>query len=556
MSPPSFQPTAPLPTGRVLLEASAGTGKTWTIAALVARYVAEAGVPIDEMLVVTFTRAATSELRERTRSRLVEAARYLRHPFETDDEVLHHLADCDPAERAVRRRRLEHALRGFDRATITTLHGLAHRFLVEMGLLARTSPPREVVGDEDELVAQVLNDIYVATFASSDQPLSLGAAHEIARAVAATPDAEIIPAVGELAGDGDVRACFAHDIRRRLTERARSGRVTSYDGLLLSARDAVVHPDSGTLAAARLRRRYRVALIDEFQDTDGIQWQTVDAVFGDVASTMILIGDPKQSIYAFRGADIGAYLDASGAASTTYTLTTNWRSDGPLLEALDVVFSDVRFGDDRIPYRTVSPAPRRSQAGIRQVAAPLVIRAVGLDAPVSTVGGGTLSVPAARGFIARDAAAYVVDLLSRPAELTGDGGWRPIRPGDIAVLCRTRHEVDQVRNALAVRRVPSVVGRTGNVLLSEAADAWLTLLEAFESPSSAKHVRAAALTPFFGWNPVELASAADDDLLPLHETAGSPRCGRRSKRAKASPAGCCPARTGSGSSPTWPTSPR
>ncbi|MEX1271001.1 MAG: UvrD-helicase domain-containing protein, partial [Acidimicrobiia bacterium] len=64
MNPASFDATGPLPRGRVLLEASAGTGKTWTIAALVTRFVAEKGVPIDEMLVVTFTRAATSELRE------------------------------------------------------------------------------------------------------------------------------------------------------------------------------------------------------------------------------------------------------------------------------------------------------------------------------------------------------------------------------------------------------------------------------------------------------------------------------------------------------------
>ena len=517
MSVIGFDPLGPLPDGRTLLEASAGTGKTWTIAALVTRYVAEAGIPIEEMLVVTFTRAATSELRERTRSRLVEAARHLRAPGETDDPILAHLAACDETERELRRRRLDVALRTFDRATITTLHGLAHRFLVEMGLLSRTSLPREVVGDQDDLVDQVVNDLYVRMFADAVGPLKVKDATDIARAVAGVPDADIIPAAGELGGDPDIRARFAHEVRRLLTERMRSGRVTSFDGLLLAARDAVIHTETGRHAAARLWERYQVALIDEFQDTDGIQWQTVDAVFADATSTMVLIGDPKQSIYAFRGADIGAYLEAATGAASSFTLDTNWRSDGLLLKAFDVVFEGVSFGDERIPYRTVSCAPGREGSGIRQVGAPLVIRCVGRNSPVRPVGDGSLSVPAARTFIAEDVAAYVVDLLSTPAELTDGDGWRPVRPGDIAVLCRTRAEVDQVRSALAARRVPSVVARTGNVLQSQAADEWLTLLEALEFPASTTKVRAVALTSFLGWSPIRLASADDDDLLPLHE---------------------------------------
>ncbi|MEX2423835.1 MAG: 3'-5' exonuclease, partial [Acidimicrobiia bacterium] len=123
----------------------------------------------------------------------------------------------------------------------------------------------------------------------------------------------------------------------------------------------------------------------------------------------------------------------------------------------------------------------------------------------------------ARETIASDAAAYVVGLLSAPAELCVDDVWRPIRPGDIAILCRSRYEVDLVRAALSVRNVPSVTGRTGNVLLSEAADAWLALLAAFEY-ASPRRVRAVALTAFFGWTAAQLSAATDDDLLPLFET--------------------------------------
>ena len=517
-----FEATGPLPSGRTVLEASAGTGKTWTIAALVTRYVAEAGVPIDEMLVVTFTRAATFELRERCRARLVEAARHLRAPRATDDPILTALADCDQAERDLRHRRLDDALRRFDRATITTLHGLAHRFLQEMGLLARTTPPREVVADQAELVDEVVNDVFVGMFADGSETLAASTATAIARAVAGVPDAAIVPEVGEAEGAADVRARFAFEVRRRLEERAKSGRVTSYDGLLLAARDALRDSESGRMAAARLRDRYQVALIDEFQDTDGIQWQTVDAVFADPEATMVLIGDPKQSIYAFRGADIGAYLEAADGAPSNFTLQTNWRSDAPLLAAFDVVFEGVTFGDHRIPYRTVSAAPGRDRSRLQGVEAPLLIRCVGRDAPVKTVNKGTLSVPSARSFIARDTAAYVVELLTRPAQIEeGDDGARPVRPGDIAVLCRTNFEVDAVRRELAARGVPAVVARTGNVLLSEAANDWLFLLEALESPASSSRVRAAALTCFLGWSAERLASATDEDLLPLHDRVGS-----------------------------------
>lgn len=521
MNSTPFDPTAALPAGRVLLEASAGTGKTWTIAALVTRYVAEADIPIDRLLVVTFTRAATSELRERCRDRLVEAARFLASeggPEDTSDPVLGHLAACDPDERAARTRRLNEALRGFDRATITTLHGLAHRFLVEMGLLSRTPLPREVVTDQSEVVDEVVNDLYIRMFADGvDTTLQLRAASEIAAGVAATPDARIVPDPAAAEGVAKMRAEFAHEFRATLDRRIRGERITSFDGLLLLARDALVHTDTGRRAAARLAARYRVGLIDEFQDTDGIQWQTVEAVFGSEDSTMVMIGDPKQSIYAFRGADIGAYLSAAAAAGTTFTLTTNWRSDAPLVQALDSVFDSLAFGDERIVYRPVTAAAGREDASIRYVHAPLCLRLVGRDSPVKQNQDNTLSVPAARAYIARDVAEYVHGLLTRPAEIRGDESWRPVRPGDIAILCRTRLEVDQVRATLGASSIPSVVGRTGDVFRSDAATAWLSLLAAFEFPSSVRRVRAAALTPFIGWTPARLAQVSDEELMPLND---------------------------------------
>ena len=134
-APSIFSLLDPLPSGRTAVEASAGTGKTYTLASLVVRYVAEAGVPIDEILIVTFTRAAAAELRDRVRSRLTEAVDALKRPPDQllDDAFFTLLADEDRQERL---HRLEEAVVGFDAATITTIHGFAQRMLSALGSAA------------------------------------------------------------------------------------------------------------------------------------------------------------------------------------------------------------------------------------------------------------------------------------------------------------------------------------------------------------------------------------------------------------------------------------
>ena len=102
-----------------------------------------------------------------------------------------------------------------------------------------------------------------------------------------------------------------------------------------------------------MRQRWKVALIDEFQDTDPVQWQVFERAFHGVA-TLVLIGDPKQAIYAFRGGDIVTYLDAAEQATTRQTLGVNWRADQPLLDALQVLVEGAALGDERIAVHPVS----------------------------------------------------------------------------------------------------------------------------------------------------------------------------------------------------------
>ena len=166
-----FDVTGTLPSGTVLLEASAGTGKTWTIGALVTRFVVEQGVPLEKMLVVTFGRAASQELRERVRAQLVEAERILSPDpaaglVEIPDSVLvTHLRGLDDRARAVGHRRVVEALAGFDAATIATTHQFCSIVLDSLGVAGDTDSRARLVEDLDDLVKETVDDLYLRAFA-------------------------------------------------------------------------------------------------------------------------------------------------------------------------------------------------------------------------------------------------------------------------------------------------------------------------------------------------------------------------------------------------------
>jgi exodeoxyribonuclease V beta subunit len=167
-----FDLTGPLPTGVTVLEASAGTGKTYTIAALAARYVC-AGIPLDEVLLVTFTRMATGELRERVRERLVSAERGLERALAgaaPGDPVIELLADGTPDQVSMRRDRLARALADFDAATIATTHGFCQEALGGLGIAGDLEPDTAFVEDMRDLVDEVVDDLYVRRFHGGDAP--------------------------------------------------------------------------------------------------------------------------------------------------------------------------------------------------------------------------------------------------------------------------------------------------------------------------------------------------------------------------------------------------
>ena len=150
-----------------------------------------------------------------------------------------------------------------------------------------------------------------------------------------------------------MRYRLAIAVHEELEKRKFRAGVITYDDLLTRLAGAL----RGAGAVERLRSRYKVVLVDEFQDTDPIQWDILRRAFGDGDVALVLIGDPKQAIYAFRGADVYAYLDAARAAASRATLRVNWRSDQGLIDAYDALFGAARLGHEGIVYREVRAAP-------------------------------------------------------------------------------------------------------------------------------------------------------------------------------------------------------
>ncbi|MEN3284719.1 MAG: exodeoxyribonuclease beta subunit [Solirubrobacteraceae bacterium] len=520
-----FDLTGPLPTGVTVLEASAGTGKTFTIASLAARYVAE-GTPLEQLLLVTFTRMATGELRERVRERLVTAEQGLERVLAgapPSDEVVALLACGSPDDIAARRGRLARALADFDAATIATTHGFCQEVLGGLGVAGDVDPDATFVEDVSELLDDIVDDLYVRRFHRRDTPdFDRAQAMQIAWAAVRNPAVRIEP---EAAGDDTIAAMrrrLAIAVRDELEHRKRQMAVMTYDDLLTRL-DDTLRGAGGAAAAARLQARYRVVLVDEFQDTDPVQWDIMRRAFGGGGVTLVLIGDPKQAIYAFRGADVYAYLEAASAADAQATLEINWRSDQGLIDAYDTMFGGAKLGHEGIVYRKVRAAdanqtPRLSGA---PVAASLRIRVVDRGDAGRTPQG-YARVGAAREHIATDLAADLSALLSSDAEIEirGEDGSlhrrERVRPGHVAVLVRTHRNAALVRDALDEVDIPAVINGAGSVFGTAPARDWLRLLEAIERPTSSARARSAALTAFLGWSTERVASAGEDDWEELH----------------------------------------
>lgn len=515
-----FEISADMPAGTTILEASAGTGKTWAIAALVARFVAE-GTPLEELLVVTFGRAATQELRERVRERLSRSERYLqalldgREPEVEPDTLERTLsgeasgAAYDRPELQERHRRVREALGAFDDATIATIHQFCHAVLRDLGTAGDTDPGTTLVEDLSDLLAEVVDDLYLARYARADSaPFAYADARAIAAAVVGDPAATIGPIDADPRTVDAERVAFGTAVRSELALRKRRLGVLSYDDLLRELADALESPDAP--ARARLRSRWSVVLVDEFQDTDPVQWDVFERAFHG-HGRLILIGDPKQAIYAFRGGDINTYLRARRVADHHRTLATNRRSDARLVSALSACLAGMTLGAPEVEIVPVTASHSTARLAGLPEAAPWRLRlgtqADFLGDDLEPAGSPpTVKVGIARPIVAADCAADIARVLASGATFAR----RALVPGDIAVLCPTGVQLRAVQSALRAAGIPAVMATDESVLASPAARWWLQVLEAMESPNRSRRVRTAALTPFVGESIASLDARGDD----------------------------------------------
>ncbi len=519
---PVFDLCGDLPTGRqtAMLEASAGTGKTHNIAGLAVRYLAAGVVEVDQLMLVTFGRAATAELRERVRERLAgvttaladaEAARG------SADDLVRFLASGPDDEVRARYRRLARAVADFDAALIATTHGFCHQMLAGLGIAADLDSDVTFAETTNDLVHDAATDLYVGDYGRADSSppvdtFGFGVAAGIAAEAVGDPSARLEPANAAAGTDAGVRVAFAGRARSEVARRKRAMRVMDYDDLLSYLHAALTHPQTGEDACQRIRQRYQIVLVDEFQDTDPVQWQILERTFHG-HRTLVLIGDPKQAIYAFRGADVMTYLLAKKAAADEQTLGTNWRSDRPLVRGLGRLLGEAALGHPDIRVHEVGAAHREPTLRGAPDSAPVRLRwapRAQFDKPITA----KVVVKEARRLVAEDVASDVVGLLSSGAEIVErrDQDWRRLRPADLAVLVHRNEDGETIRDAIARLDVPVVFLGTDSVYRSAAAHDWLVLLTALEQPHRAVLARNAALTDFVGWTAAELATADDTAL--------------------------------------------
>lgn len=294
-------------------------------------------------------------------------------------------------------------------------------------------------------------------------------------------------------------------------EKKRSA-IQGFDDLLRQLDELLLQPNSATLAT-RIRENFPVALIDEFQDTDLQQYRIFRQIYVDKPQCALLfIGDPRQAIYAFRGADIFTYIRARSEIQAHYTLETNWRSSPAMVESVNKIFSllDHPFLYKAIPFTPVEHAPLSEGRcflikGKRQPALRFWLKSEEL-----------VNVTEYLEWAARQCASQILHWLesgqSGNALLGKKGSLRPVQASDIAVLVRSHREAKIMRNALKSVKIPSVYlsGQDSVFNTSEARD-LLCILQAIVAPEQEQKLRTALATSLLGLDAVTIDAMGDSE---------------------------------------------
>ncbi|WP_204525385.1 exodeoxyribonuclease V subunit beta [Citrobacter cronae] len=620
-------------TGERLIEASAGTGKTFTIAALYLRLLLGLGgsaafprpLTVEELLVVTFTEAATEELRGRIRSNIHELR--IACLRETTDNPLYARLLDEIADKKQAAQWLLLAERQMDEAAVFTIHGFCQRMLslnaFESGMLFE----QQLIEDESLLryqacadfwrrhcyplsrdIAQVIFETWkgpqallrdIDRYLQGEAPVikappsddeTLASRHEqiLARinrikqqwrgsvdeldglleasgidrrkfnrgnqskwiekisawaqeetqsyqlpdalekfsqrflqertkAGGVMPQHPLFVAIDELLSepltlrDLVITRALA-EIRTAVAEEKRRRGELGFDDML-SRLDAALRSDSGDALAAAIRTRFPVAMIDEFQDTDPQQYRIFRRIWQHQPETaLLLIGDPKQAIYAFRGADIFTYMKARSEVSAHYTLDTNWRSAPGMVNSVNTLFSQM---DDAFMFREIPFSPVKFAEKNQSLR--FVLH--GETQPAMSMWlmeGESCGVGDYQNYMAQVCATQIRDWLkaghSGDAQLVSGKASRPVRASDISVLVRSRQEAALVRDALTQLAIPSVyLSNRDSVFETLEAQELLWMLQAVMTPERENTLRSALATSMMGLNAQDIEALNNDE---------------------------------------------
>lgn len=620
--------------GARLIEASAGTGKTFTIAGLYLRLLLGHGdaatrhptpLTVDQILVVTFTEAATAELRDRIRQR-IHLARLAFLRGSSDDPVIQGLlADYD--DHILATKVLLQAERQMDEAAVYTIHGFCQRMLTQNAFESGSRFNHEFITNESDLKAQVVADYWRRQF----YPLSLELAAEVRR-LWPSPQALLEKIGGYLTGSPlslsvqamegelsvlyqtclarvaelkqqwlqhhqDITPCIegsdlhaatkkallkrvdfltqwahqtshqlllpdelaeftqtglnakskkgnppqhtlfvmiedflsqpndlyapllAHAIahcRHRLAKAKAQKQWLSFDDLLTQLSAAIDQDESGQLTE-RIRQLYPVAMIDEFQDTDPLQYSIFSRIYLPQAECgLLMIGDPKQAIYGFRGADIFTYIKARQQVSAHYTLGTNWRSSAQMVSAVNQLFSSSTspfMYDQDIPFLPVAASPNVDKRqwllnGHSQPALTYWLQEA--DKPIPK----TEYLSCMAKACASQIQAILTAAQHQQAYFKTAHGQKLIQAGDIAVLVRTGSEGRMIKQALAEQGIASVyLSNRDSVFSSDVALDMQRLLQAVLTPDDDRALRACLASPLFALDALSLDELNNNEIV-------------------------------------------
>lgn len=623
--------------GTNLVEASAGTGKTYAISMLVLRFITELEVPIDQILIVTFTKAATEELKERIRSRIVEGRNILLSKIAVDAQDTMGRWAAGVQEKDLFIALLNRALLDIDKASIHTIHGFCQRMLQEQALESDQLFDVDLVADISQARHQVAYDFWrtrmyhlapihcaivtsqfktpeelllsvkdmsagyvlvephmppfeliLEGFDDAYQDLSLwfhthcvslqdyyqrsieegvfksafagdfsgwwDGVHDYfsGRSQELPDNLDWLSRVG-LAGQLDGRrvrgeekkALFLHDwpladaeikrfnesvariilglrvklfhrLKQEVDRRLRQlGRVSFND--LIVRLSSALKKTNGRILSNILAKRYRVGLIDEFQDTDSAQYHIFSTIFSGSSHYLYLIGDPKQAIYKFRGADIFSYFKAKEAADYQLTLDKNYRSHPLLVQAVNKLFT-IRsrpFLLDSLSYHPVNPAREASDGHLAVEGKELHPMVTCQLQPHDESKDGRWS----SGKAADHMMAFVLDEIAmllhgrQPVMITDRDGSRPLTAKDIGILVRSNRQAARYYQALTKASIPCIITGRQTVFDSRECEQLLVLMQSLCTPGDSRQIKNALALDWFGFNGQQLYRLFQDEFV-------------------------------------------